>query len=113
MAVDRQKCFENTIRKVLQVYAFLACSTSWSQVEWDTDPGTREVQWVKTYADTGPNEVQSITTTADDVDEIQQLIISANETQEVQVRVGANVFVHYRGDSSCGKEAQHSIHLSP
>ncbi|CAN0319926.1 unnamed protein product, partial [Hapterophycus canaliculatus] len=55
------------------------------EVEWDTDPGTREVQWVKTYADTGPNEVQSITTTADDVDETQQLVILANETQEVQV----------------------------
>lgn len=60
------------------------------QVEWDTDPGTREVQWVKTYADTGPNEIQSITTTADDVDEVQQLTISANETLEVQVRARHN-----------------------
>lgn len=59
------------------------------QIEWDTDPGTREVQWIKTYADTGPNEIQSITTTADDVDEVQQLIISANETREVQVSKGA------------------------
>lgn len=56
------------------------------QVEWDTDPGTREVQWVKTYADTGPNEMQSITTSANDVDEVQGLITSANETQEIQVR---------------------------
>lgn len=59
------------------------------QIEWDTDPGTREVQWIKTYADTGPNEIQSITTTADDVDEVQQLIISANETREIQVSKGA------------------------
>ena len=59
-----------------------------AQVEWDTDPGTREVQWVKTYADTGPNEVQSITTNAFDVDEVQILSISANETQEIQVRIG-------------------------
>lgn len=56
------------------------------QVEWDTDPGIREVQWVRTYADTGPNEVQSITTFADDVDEVQRLVVSANETMEVQVR---------------------------
>lgn len=57
------------------------------QVEWDTDPGTREVQRIHTYADTGPNEVQSITTTADDVDEVQRLEVAANETMEVQVRV--------------------------
>lgn len=55
------------------------------QVEWDTDPGTREIQWIKTYADTTPNEIQSITTTADDVDEIQQIVVSANESMEVQV----------------------------
>ncbi|CAM9768704.1 unnamed protein product, partial [Sphacelaria rigidula] len=54
------------------------------QVEWDTDPGTREIQWIKTYADTTPNEIQSITTTADDVDEIQQIVVSANESMEVQ-----------------------------
>lgn len=57
----------------------------WTQVEWDTDPGTREVQWIKTYADTGPNEVQSITTSAVDVDEVQQVITSATEFKEVQV----------------------------
>lgn len=66
---------------------FTDCSISfWHQIEWDTDPGTREVQWVKTYAAPGPNEIQTITTTADDVDEIQQLMVSANETLEVQVR---------------------------
>lgn len=58
---------------------------SCSQVEWDTDPGTREVQWIKTYADTGPNEIQSITTTADDVDEVQKVTITADEVQEIQV----------------------------
>lgn len=63
----------------------LTFSASFSQIEWDTDPGTREVQWIKTYADTDPNELQSITTTADDVDEVQRITISANETQEVQV----------------------------
>lgn len=54
-------------------------------MEWDTDPGTREIQWIKTYADTSPNEIQSITTTAGDVDEIQRIVVSANETMEVQV----------------------------
>lgn len=64
-----------------------ALNESCSQVEWDTDPGTREVQWIKTYASTGPNEIQSITTTAYDVDEVQQLNITATVVQEVQVTV--------------------------
>lgn len=57
-----------------------------TQVEWDTDPGIREVQWIRTYADTGPNEIQSITTRASDTDEVQRLTVSSNETLEVQVR---------------------------
>lgn len=60
-------------------------TTCFEQVEWDTDPGTQEIQWIKTYADTGPNEIQAITTSAADVDEVQRLTTSANETQEVQV----------------------------
>lgn len=71
-------------------------SLSCSQVEWDTDPGTREVQWIKTYADTGPNEIQSITTTADDVDEVQQVQVSASVVQEVQVSSTPVVFILFR-----------------
>ena len=41
------------------------------QIEWDTNPGTAEVQTVTTSTYTGANELQTITTTAADVDEIQ------------------------------------------
>ena len=57
------------------------------QVEWDTDPGTREVQSVKSFSDTGPNEIQSITTSTDDVDEVQLLMISGDETNDVEVKI--------------------------
>lgn len=66
-----------------------------SQVEWDTDPGTREVQWIKTYADTGPNEIQSITTSADDVDEVQKVVSSATEVKEVQVSMKKRLLCLY------------------
>ena len=60
-------------------------------VEWDTDPGTQEVQTLTTTTNTGPNEVQMITTTSVDVNEIQLVQTTAVELREVQtIRTSAN-----------------------
>lgn len=55
-----------------------------SQIEWDTDPGVREVQSITTSTFTGPNEVQTITTSAADVDEVQVIATNASLVREVQ-----------------------------
>jgi len=54
------------------------------KVEWDTDPGTQEIQTVTTSTFTGPNEIQSITTSAPDINEIQQIRTTATLVREVQ-----------------------------
>jgi hypothetical protein len=60
-------------------------------VEWDTDPGTQEVQTLTTTAFTEANEVQSITTASLDVDEIQLVTTSATLLYEIQtIRTSAS-----------------------
>jgi len=54
------------------------------KVEWDTDPGTYEIQTVTTSTYTHANEVQVITTSAPNQDEIQLITTSATEILEVQ-----------------------------
>ncbi|KUF76233.1 Twitchin [Phytophthora nicotianae] len=53
-------------------------------VEWDPDPGVREVQVVQTRANTGANEVQTVQTYAKRVKEIQRVTTSATAVSEVQ-----------------------------
>ncbi|KAF4320052.1 hypothetical protein BBO99_00005266 [Phytophthora kernoviae] len=53
-------------------------------VEWDPDPGAREVQVVQTSANTGANEVQTVQTYAGRVREKQRVTTSATPTGEVQ-----------------------------
>lgn len=53
-------------------------------VEWDPDPGVREVQVVQTSANTGANEVQTVQTYAGLVKEQQRVTTSATPTPEVQ-----------------------------
>ncbi|KAF4031960.1 Fibronectin type III domain [Phytophthora infestans] len=53
-------------------------------VEWDPDPGMREVQVVQTSANTGANEVQTVQTYAKHVKEIQRVTTSATAVAEVQ-----------------------------
>jgi len=53
-------------------------------VEWDPDPGVREVQVVQTSANTGANEVQTVQTYADTVREKQRVTTSATAVAEVQ-----------------------------
>eukprot|EP01032_Pedospumella_encystans_P021111 gene21111-23955_t len=55
------------------------------KVEWDTDPGVQEVQAITTSTYTGPNEIQSITTSAASINEIQVVKVSAPAVQEVQI----------------------------
>lgn len=53
-------------------------------VEWDPEPGVREVQVVQTLSNTLANEVQTVRTFASDVDEVQQVATTATQIQEVQ-----------------------------
>jgi hypothetical protein len=41
------------------------------RVDWDDDNGVLEVQTLRTTTSTGPNEIQTFTTSATDVDEMQ------------------------------------------
>ena len=54
------------------------------QVEWDTNPGRAEVQTVTTSTFIGANELQTITTSAADVDEVQNVTTYAAPIREVQ-----------------------------
>jgi hypothetical protein len=57
------------------------------KLDWDTDPGTQEVQVITTATDIGPNEIQVVTTTADDVDEEQVVAMSSTSIAEIQTIV--------------------------
>ena len=54
------------------------------KVEWDTNPGTREVQEITTSVFTGPNEIQLVRTTATAIDEVQVVRTSAPDVDEIQ-----------------------------
>ena len=54
-------------------------------IEWDTDPGEQEIQTITTSADEVTPEVQTVTTTANDVDEVQTLTLAATFQDEVQI----------------------------
>jgi hypothetical protein len=54
------------------------------KVDWDTAPGVREVQVVRTSVNTGPNEVQTISTHCNDIDEVQTVSTAATPVLEVQ-----------------------------
>lgn len=53
-------------------------------MEWDDKAGTPEVQRISTALNIDTNEVQTITTTVDDVDEVQSITSSATQQGEVQ-----------------------------
>lgn len=53
-------------------------------VEWDPDPGQREVQVVQTNVNLGANEVQTVQTLAAHVDEVQTVTTTATVVPEVQ-----------------------------
>jgi hypothetical protein len=42
------------------------------EIQWDTEPGIREVQAISTVVNTGPNEIQVIATSATHTDEVQK-----------------------------------------
>lgn len=49
-------------------------------IEWDTEPGVRQVQAITTTVDLGPNEIQTISSTADNEQEIKILHTVATES---------------------------------
>ena len=53
-------------------------------IEYDTEPGTRQIQAIRTDLDLGPNEVKTITTSADDVREVKIVHTRATDIDEVQ-----------------------------
>jgi len=60
-------------------------------VEWDTNPGVREVQEVRTRSYTGANEVQEISVSIASVPEVQTISTSASFLPTIQsVKTSAN-----------------------
>ncbi len=55
------------------------------RIDWDTEPGVREVQNLRTTPNLGPNEIQTIQTSAQDIDEVQSFHTRALTIPEVQV----------------------------
>jgi len=55
------------------------------KVEWDSHPGVREIQTIRTQTYIGANEVQTITTTATHRDEVQIIRTTADDVDEVQL----------------------------
>jgi hypothetical protein len=54
------------------------------QVDWDTDPGSAEIQTITTSNYIGPNEIQTIATYAEDINEVQVVKTFATPIKEVQ-----------------------------
>jgi len=54
------------------------------KLEWDPDPGVQEIQSIKTFINTKPFEIQSITTSTDAINEVQVVKSSATAVPEVQ-----------------------------
>ena len=60
-------------------------------IEWDTDPGVREVQEVRTRSYVGANEVQEISTSIPAVDEVQTISTTVDVLPAIQsVTTSAN-----------------------
>jgi len=90
------------------------------EIQWDTEPGIREIQTISTQVTTGPNEIQSITITATHIDEVQTITTSSNDVNEVQtITVSSTLSTDIGGsytivfdDSSTGGSAQESASIS-
>ena len=91
-----------------------------AEIQWDTEPGIREIQTISTQVTTGPNEIQSITTTATHIDEVQTITTTSNDVNEVQtITVSSTLSTDIGGtytivfdDSSIGGSAQESAPIS-
>eukprot|EP00981_Chlorochromonas_danica_P003361 scaffold644_cov168-Ochromonas_danica.AAC.53 len=87
------------------------------KVEWDPDPGVQEVQEVTTSVYLGPNEIQSITTSATSIPEIQTITVNTNKIREVQkitVSQATGGFFFLELDtSSLGGSLQYSGYIEP
>ena len=83
------------------------------KVDWDSDPGVHEVQTISTSVFTGPNEIQTITSSALVKPEVQIVTTSSNNIPEVQrilvkdASVGSRFFIQL-DTSATGGSLQYS-----
>jgi len=85
-------------------------------VDWDTKPGVREIQTLQTSVYLEPNEIQTVTTTATHVDEVQIIATKTDDVNEKQtislsVELGITLGGSYTvifDDSATGGSAQES-----
>jgi hypothetical protein len=86
------------------------------QLQWDTNPGVQEVQTVTTGVYVGPNQIQSITTSAVPVDEVQTIKLFATPVREVQVihvsQATGGYFFLQLDTSSYGGSLQYSGYIN-
>ena len=86
------------------------------EIQWDTEPGIREIQTISTVVNIQPNEiqvvetyathedeVQTVKTTATDVDEIQTIVVSSTLSSDI-----GGSFTIVFDDSSTGGSAEES-----
>jgi len=86
------------------------------KLEWDTDPGVQEIQAITTSVFTGPNEIQSITTYAQDIPEVQRVQTYAtahiSEKQEITISEATGGYFFLELDtSSQGGSLQYSGYI--
>ncbi len=85
------------------------------KVEWDTDPGVHEVQTITTSTYVGPNEIQSVTLVAPDINEVQTIRTYSgkfSEVQEVVVTAATSGYFFLELDTSAlGGSLQYSGYI--
>ena len=70
--------------KTVKFFLIISFLSSTIKVEWDSKAGQAEVQRISSHLNLNANEVQTITTMADDVDELQVVSTSATPRGEIQ-----------------------------
>jgi hypothetical protein len=85
------------------------------KVEYDTDPGVQEVQSITTSTYTYANEIQSVTISAEDINEKQKITTYADSVSEVQsilvTRATGGYFFLELDTSSVGGSLQYSGYI--
>jgi len=82
------------------------------KLDWDTDPGTPEVQEIVTSVYVGPNDVQTISTSAMPVSEKQVIQTNTNSIQEIQkitVKYATAGYFFLQLDTSATGERKHFL----
>jgi len=90
------------------------------EIQWDTEPGIREIQEISTVVNIQPNEVQVVKTAAIHEDEVQTIRTTADDVDEIQTIVVSSTFSNDIGgsftivfdDSSTGGSAEESAPIT-